>query len=78
MAVESLCIIKSGQKCIVGGHGALFDRFLIDRNLASILPQGEFVDVFHPNYEQANLQILRFDQCFKKMPHDASKCKSRC
>ena len=70
---ESLCIIKSGSKCIVGGHGNIFQAFLQNKNLVGIFAEEErFLDVFHPMYETSNLQILRFDQCFKKMPGDAS------
>ena len=72
---ESLCIIKSGNKCIVGGHGNLFETFLQNQNLSGQFSDSRFLDVFHPDYESSNLQILRYDQCFKNMPNDASKSK---
>ena len=73
---ESLCIIKSGDKCIVGGQGELFEKFIQEKHLSGIFNGDEkFVDVFHPMYEMSNLQIIRFDQCFKKMPGDVSDCK---
>ena len=72
---ESLCIVKSGSKCIVGGHGPLFEAFIQNQNLQGHFGDGNFLDVFHAEYEQANLQILRYDQCFKKMSGDVSTSK---
>ena len=71
---EAICIIRSGSKAIVGGHGNMFDQFIRTKNLNGIFnPEEEFVSVFHPSYEEANLQIMRFDQAFKKLPHDVSQ-----
>ena len=65
---EALCIFKSGDKTIVGGHGVIFENFIKNKALTGVLPESEeFADFFHPNYESATLQILRFDQCFQKL-----------
>ena len=71
---ESICIIRSGDKAIVGGHGKIFEDFVATKSLVGIFrPEESFLSVFHPDYEKSNLQILRFDQCFKKLPKDVSE-----
>ena len=69
---ECICIIKCGNKAIVGGQGEIFDTFVATKSLGPIFKkEDEFRSVFHPKYSESNLQILRFDQCFKKLPNDA-------
>ena len=69
---ECLCIIKCGDKAIVGGQGEMFEKFIATKTLSDIFNKDDvFRSVFNPEYESSKLQILRFDQCFKKLPHDA-------
>ena len=52
----------------------MFEQFLRTKNLNGIFnTEEEFVSVFDPAYEDSNLQIIRFDQAFKKLPKDVSK-----
>ena len=70
---SSLCIIRCGEKAIVGGQGKMFSDFLASKQLTGLFrPEESYLSVSHPKYEEANLQVLRFDQCFKKLPYDAS------
>ena len=69
---ECICLIKCGDKAIVGGQGEIFERFIATKNVSESFSQDDvFKSVFNPDYETSKLQILRFDQCFKKLPKDA-------
>ena len=72
----SLCIVRFGEKTIVGGHGKMFDDFIQTKQLVGLFrPEDSFLSASHPKYEESNLQVLRFDQTFKKLPYDASHRK---
>ena len=74
---ECICLVKCGDKAIVGGQGEIFEKFITTKNLSGSFEGDEtFKSVFNPEYENSKLQILRFDQCFKKLPKDARAGKS--
>ena len=69
---ECLCIIKCGDIAIAGGQGEIFETSIATKTLSSLFNSEDvFRSVFNPQYDSSKLQILRFDQCFKKLPHDA-------
>ena len=69
---ECICIIKCGDKAIVEGQGELYEKFIATKSISdSFNEHDSFKSVFSPEYETSKLQILRFDQCFKKLPKDA-------
>ena len=69
---ECICLIKCGDKAILGGQGEMFDKLVATKNLSGTFDNSdEFKTVFNPDYETSKLQIIRFDQCFKKLPKDA-------
>ena len=74
---ECLCIIKSGDKAIVGGQGEIFEAFIATKDISQCFQsESSFKSVFNPEYGTSKLQILRFDQCFKKLPKDARSGKA--
>ena len=75
---ECICIIKCGDKAIVGGQGEMFEEFIANKDISqSFKTPDTFKTVFNPEYENSKLQILRFDQCFKKLPKDARAGEGR-
>ena len=49
-----------------------FEKLVATKNIAGTFQeQDAFKTVFNPDYETSKLQIVRFDQCFKKLPKDA-------
>ena len=69
---ECICLIKCGDKAIVGGQGEIFEKFIATKNLCGSFDEKDtFKSVFNAQYESSKLQIVRFDQCFKKLPKDA-------
>ena len=66
--------ISSGHKhTVVAGHGQLFKNFVASKQLYGFKGQSSsFSTVDDPNYKDAELQIMHFDQTFGTLPYDVS------
>ena len=69
------------DKGIAGGHGQVFRNFLASNQLFGYNVEcTTFSDISDPNYNDAKLQIVHFDQTFKHLPYDVvnRKCTNFC
>ena len=65
-------MVSDGEKTYVGGEGALFELFVDKRQVSNYVGEGQSIaSVNDPNYTSAKLCLVRFDQSFSKLPHDA-------
>ena len=75
-AKGSYIMISDGEKTFFGGEGQLFQEFLYSRQLTGYVDTGQAVaTIKQPNYSDAQLAMVCFDQSFKTLPYDASKHK---
>ena len=75
-AISTFTMIQDGTNCYVAGMGDIFQNFLFTKKLSGYLGEGQpILCVFDVNYEQSPCKVVRFDQTFKKLRDDISKCE---
>ena len=76
--VGSMIIVELGNACRIGGMGQMFSDFISSKKITGYTGEGsEFPSLGEEGYENSPIQIIRFDQTFKRSSYDVTrgKCK---
>ena len=69
-----MIILDLGNGCRIGGMGNIFDNFIDSKELSGYTGEGsKFASVEDDDYEDAVVQIVRFDQTFKRSCYDVTR-----
>ena len=74
--VGTLVMVELGNCCKIGGMGELFKKFMELKQLSGYSGEGAHVACFgDEGYENAPLQVIRFDQTYRKSSYDVTRGK---
>ena len=69
-------IVSDGSRTTIAGTGDLLNNFMITKRLFGYIGEYDPIStIFDPNYGDATLQLMRFDQSFKPMAYDVLQRK---